>query len=230
MLLYTVRTSYILPAMTDFLPFQHLTIFFWFRVFLPTIQFVNCPTTTTYLCWLCHSPLPNKKDYFICLLTVASLSTTMWVFSLAISHGMHLVVPTHPSFFWGVCHPSRTLPPKEYEREPQNRLSFSPLPNHTLFYLWLITHHSCIGWVQVCSAQTFRMLHFLCTLKVCLLLMRLPLFEGSSVHSILYWLAPFKGWALLDCGFSPFQPILCSFHSLVVIPTIPLYCSCRGVI
>ena len=116
------------------------------------------------------------------MLTVASLSATIWVFSLAISHGIHLVVPTHPSFFWMVYHPSRTLPPKKYEREPQNRLSFSPLPDHTLFYLWPITHHSCNGWVQVCSVWTLRVLHFLCTLKACLLLMRLPWFEGSSVH------------------------------------------------
>ena len=31
-----------------------------------------------------------------------------------------------PCFFWVVCHPSRTFPPKELEREPQNRLSPSP--------------------------------------------------------------------------------------------------------
>ena len=35
---------------------------------------------------------------------------------------MHLVIPAHLCFFWVVCHPSRTFPPKEFEREPQNRL------------------------------------------------------------------------------------------------------------
>ena len=36
---------------------------------------------------------------------------------------MHLVIPTHLSLFWVVCHPSKTFPPKEFEREPQNMLS-----------------------------------------------------------------------------------------------------------
>ena len=91
-LLFTARTLNILPAMTVFLPFYPLTTFVWFRVFLPTTPwFVCCPATTIYLCWLCHSPLPDKEGYFVCLLTVA--------FSLTIPHGMHLVVPTHPAFF-----------------------------------------------------------------------------------------------------------------------------------
>ena len=96
-------------------------------MFFPTTHwFVSYPATTTYLCWLCHFPLPDKKDYFVHLLIVAFLSTTVWVFSLAIAHGMHLVVPTYPSFFWVVYHPIRTSPPKEYEWEPQNRLSLLP--------------------------------------------------------------------------------------------------------
>ena len=39
---------------------------------------------------------------------------------------MHLVIPAHLCLFWVVCHPSRTFPPKELKREPQNRLSTSP--------------------------------------------------------------------------------------------------------
>ena len=46
--------------------------------------------------------------------------------SLSIPHDMHLVVPTHPYFFWVVCHPSRTFFPKELEQEPQNRFFLSP--------------------------------------------------------------------------------------------------------
>ena len=88
--------------------------------------FVNCPAITTYLCWLRHSPSSDKEDYFVCLFTVAFLSTIVWVFSLAIPHGMHLVVQTHPYFFWVVCHPSKTFPLKEPEQEPQNRLSLLP--------------------------------------------------------------------------------------------------------
>ena len=50
------------------------------------------------------------------------------VFSLSLSfpHGIHLVVPTHPYFFWIACHPSRTFPPKGSKQEPHNR--FFPLP------------------------------------------------------------------------------------------------------
>ena len=185
MLMCTTRTLYILPIMIGFLPFQPLTTFIWFRVFLPTTHwFVSCPPTTTYLCQLCHSPLPDKEDCFVCLLTMAFLSTAMWVFSLAIPHGMHLVVPTHPSFFWVVCHPSRTSPPKESEQESQNKLSLLPPPNHTFSFLRPMTHHSYIGWVQVGGAWALHMLHFPCMSKACLLLMCLPWSEGSSVHFV----------------------------------------------
>ena len=106
--------------------------------FLTTYWFVNCLAATTYLCWLCYSSLLDKKDYFVCLFTVAFLSTIMWVFSLAIPHGMHLVVPTHLSFFWVVCHPSKTSPVKESEREPQSKLSL--LPTTRPYPLLPLTH------------------------------------------------------------------------------------------
>ena len=99
---------------------------------------VSCPTTITNLCWLLHSPSPDKEDYFVSLLTVVFLSTTMWVFPLPIPHGMHLVVPTHPYFFWAVCHPSRTFSLKELEQEPQNRLS--SLPTTRPYPLLPLTH------------------------------------------------------------------------------------------
>ena len=100
--------------------------------------FVSYPATTTYLCWSHHSPLPDKEYHFIFLLTMAFLSATVWVFSLAIPHGMHLVIPTHPCFFWVVCHPSRTFPPKEPEQEPQNK--FSPLPTSRPYPLLPLTY------------------------------------------------------------------------------------------
>ena len=49
----------------------------------------------------------------------------VWVLSLFIPQGMHLMVPTHLYFFWAVCHPSRTFSPKEPKQKSQNR--FSPL-------------------------------------------------------------------------------------------------------
>ena len=39
---------------------------------------------------------------------------------------MHLVIPTHLSLFWMVCHLSRKFSLKEFEQEPQNRLPPSP--------------------------------------------------------------------------------------------------------
>ena len=69
---------------------------------------------------------------------MAFLSTTVWVFSLPIPHGIHLVIPTYPYFFWVVCHPNRTFLPKEPKREPQNRLS--PFPTVRLYPLLPLTH------------------------------------------------------------------------------------------
>ena len=114
--LYTTEAPYILLAMTGFLPFYPLTTFVWVWVsFQTTHWFVNYLATITYLCCPCHIPLPNKENYFVCLFTVAFLSETRWTFSLTISHGMHLVIPTHLSLFWVVCHPSKTFPLKEFE-------------------------------------------------------------------------------------------------------------------
>ena len=45
-----------------------------------------------------------------------------WAFSLTNSYGMHLVILAHFSLFQVICYPSRIFPPKELEREPQNRL------------------------------------------------------------------------------------------------------------
>ena len=39
---------------------------------------------------------------------------------------MHLMIPAHVYFFWLRCHPNRTFPPKEFKREPQNRLPLLP--------------------------------------------------------------------------------------------------------
>ena len=113
----------------QFLPFYSLTTFVWVWVsFQTTHWFVSCPTTTTYLCWTCHSPLSDKEIYFVCLFIVAFISATVWVFSLTIPHDLHLVVPTYHSLFWVVCHSNRTFPPKEFKWKPQNRLP--PSPHH----------------------------------------------------------------------------------------------------
>ena len=130
---------YILLAMIGFLPFYPLTTFVWVWVsFQTTHWFVNCPTTITYLCCPCHIPLLDKENYFVCLFTVAFLSKTRWIFSLTIPHGMHLVIPTHLSLFWMVCHSSKTFPLKEFEWKSQNRLFL--LPTARPYPLLPLTH------------------------------------------------------------------------------------------
>ena len=89
----------------------------------------------------CAAPFCQTKKtiLFVCL---------PWLFyplrcvcSLFIPYSMHLVVPTHPYFFWVACYPSRTFPLKEPEQKPQNKLFPSPPPDHVLSYLWPMTHH-----------------------------------------------------------------------------------------
>ena len=155
---------------------------------------------------------------------------------------MHLVIPTHPYFFWVVSHPSRTLPPKESEQEPQNRLSLLstarpypllPLTHDPPLLYWLGTGWWCLGFARA---------PLMCTSKVCSLLMRLSWSEGSSVHSathpwllmawtifwfpILYGLLPLGAGLCLIVGFSFFSLLFCSFRSLATIPAVPLCHSC----
>ena len=89
---------------------------------------------------MCHSPSLEKRKLF-CLFVCRDTLSCYGVdpFSLPIPHGMYLVVPTQFCFFWVVCHPSRTLPPKEFEQESQNR--FFPSPHHQTIpsYLWPMT-------------------------------------------------------------------------------------------
>ena len=112
-----------------------MTGFYYFTLKLPLFclgvladhhRSVSYSVSTTCLCWPCHSPSPDKEDYFIFFVCCGTLTcygvSALYLF---IPHGMHLVVPTHSYFFWVVCHPSRTFPPKEPKQESQNR--FSPL-------------------------------------------------------------------------------------------------------
>ena len=212
LILCTVRALYILSVVTGFtiLPFNYFCLDL--DVLLTTYWFVSCLATTTYLYWLCHCPLLDKENCFVCLFTVA--------FSLAIHHGRHLVVPAHPSLFWVACHPSRTFPPKEFKREPQNRLTllptarpypFLPLTHDPPLLYWLGTGWWCLGLVRTPIP---------CMSKTCLLLMRLPWTEGSymrfAAHSWLlmawnvFWSSPLYGLLpprvgpFLIMGFSPF--------------------------
>ena len=88
------------------------------------LVWVYLPTTTGPS--VCHSPLPNKEDYFICqsaqhpfLIRCGCLFSPY--LSQHTSSGSSSTLPV-----WAMCYPNRTLPPKEPWQEPQNR--FSPLP------------------------------------------------------------------------------------------------------
>ena len=120
-------------------------------------------TTTTYLCWLCRSPPPDKEDYFVCLLAV-TFSTCYDVcalsLSLSIPHGMHLVVLTDPCFFWVACYPNRTFPPKEFEEEPRIVFFFSS-PHYQTMPSDPWPTISYIGWVQAGGARVSCVLHLL---------------------------------------------------------------------
>ena len=127
------KGSFIEPAVTGIYFFSPKLSLSGVGVLADHLLVISGLATTTYLCWLCRSPLPEKEGYFVCLLAVAfstRYSVCALSFSLSLSlstpHGMHLVVPAHPYFFWVACHPSRTFPPKELEQELQNRFFPSP--------------------------------------------------------------------------------------------------------
>ena len=214
-----------------FLPFQPLTTFVWFRVFLLTThQFVGCLATTTYLCWLCHTLLPDKECYFVCLLTV--------IFSLAVLHGMHLLVPTHLAFFWVICHPSKTSPPKESKQKPQNRFFLLPtarpyplLPlTHDLpFLYWLGTGWQCLGLVRaplpvyiksLFAAHTFAIVWRL----ICAFYHSSLTFCGENCFLIFLFfiglLLSRVGFCLI-VGFSLFSPFFAP--SIILLPFLPYH-------
>ena len=114
---------------------------------------------TTYLCWLCHQT--KKIILFVCLSWHSYLLRCGCSLSLPIPHGMHLVVPTHPCFFWAVCHPNRTFSPKSLSKNPRP-------PNHALLPLTHDLTTSCIGWVHAGDVWALRMLQsYVCPKSVC---------------------------------------------------------------
>ena len=84
-----------------------------------------------------------------------------------------------PSFGW--C---RTFPPKEFEREPQNRLPLLPTarsyPLLPLTYGPSLLYWMGTGWWRLSLVRV----PLLCMSKACLLLMHLPWFGGSFVHYV----------------------------------------------
>ena len=152
---------------------------------------------------------------------------------------MHLAIPTHFSIFWVVCHLSRTFFPKEFEQEPQNRLSPSPhrqtIPSLTSdpwptipilagYKLVVPEPYACS--ISICVhclsvAHAFAMTWKLVCAFCCSFLISCGLNGFLSLCSL--WLASFLGWALLDCG-------LFSFRRLASTFAMPFCYSCSGIV
>ena len=186
----------------------------------PPLTYAGCATP------LCQT---KKAILFVCLLwlflpvTVCVLSLSL---SLSLSHSMHLVVPTHPYFFWVACHPSKTFSLKEPEQEPQNRFFFlSPQPDHALwlmthyFLYWLGTGWWCLGLARASPSSTAAHAFAMFWRLVCTFCHALLASYGVGCFLICYslWLASFGDWALLDHGPSLPWPILYSLRGLVSI-------------
>ena len=167
---------------------------------------------------------------------MALLPTTVWVFSLSIPHGMHLVVPTHPCFFWAVCHPNRTFPQKSLSKNPRIGFPFSPPPDHTLLPLThdppppvlvgyrLVKSRPCVCSTSTCvqnlPAAFVVVWRLLCTF-CCSFLTSYGMSYSWIPHSL--WLVLLTGWALFDCGLFLLQPTLLQscYHFLLYYSTIP---------
>ena len=155
---------------------------------------------------------------------------------------MYLVIPTHPYFFWVVSHHSRTLPPKESEQDPKNRLSllptarpcpFLPLTHDSLLLYWLVVFGPCACSSSVYVQSVFTAHAFAMVWRLVCAFCRLSLTSyGVDCFLISHSLrlASFKGWFLLDCGLFSLQPTLCSFRSHTTITATLLCYSCCGVI
>ena len=185
-----------------------------------------------------------RQRRLFCSFVCRGTLTCYGVGALSIPYNMHLVVPTHPYFFWVVCHPSRTFPPKEPEQESQNRFSLSPPPDYTLLPL---THDpplpvlagyrlvksgpyarstpACVQNLPVVFAVFWKLLCTFCHPSLT--------FYGVSCFliSLSLWFAPLRGWALFDCGLFLLQPTLLLLPTVLLPFPATLFChSCCDVI
>ena len=110
---------------------------------------------------------------------------------------MHLVISTHFSFFWLVCHPSRTFPQKSLNGNP----GFPFLPITRPYLLLPLTHGSPpLYWLGVsgwCLSLVLALLPY--ESMACLVFMRLPLLVGlfgPTAHSVARFNSLWRGWVI----------------------------------
>ena len=77
------KGSFIEPAVIDIYCFIPYLLLSSMGVLANHLLVVSGLATTTYLCWLCRSPLPDKECYFVCLLAMTFLPITVCVLSLS---------------------------------------------------------------------------------------------------------------------------------------------------
>ena len=150
---------------------------------------------------------------------------------------MHLMIPTHLSLFWVVCHPSRTFPSKEFKREP--KIGFSLLPTSKPYIFLSLTHDPpLLYWLGTswwCLSLVHAPLPYVS--MACLLFMRLPwpkgLFAHFATHSwplvawislwafVLYVSLPSWAGSCLIVGSSFSNPFLTLFCGLVNTSAMP---------
>ena len=165
---------------------------------------------------------------------------------------MHLVIPAHISLFWMVCHSSRIFPPKELERESQNRLLLSPhrqtIPSLTsdpwpiapvlAWYRWVVPkpyacstptlcvlHSHMSPWLVCCSCVCHYLWICLVSLRVLLLIFN-PLWCGWVWVFILC--ISFLLWAESCLGMGPFffnsSPVSFYFWFVGQLILLPRHC------
>ena len=116
--------------------FWLLTTFVWFGC--PCRPPLVCQSLSQYHLPVLAVPLPiiRQRGLFCSLFYHGTLTCYgVSALSLSIPHGMHLVVPTHPYFFWAICYPSRTFPQKSLSRNSRIGFPLSPPLDHTFLPL-----------------------------------------------------------------------------------------------
>ena len=198
---------------------------------------------TTYLCWLCRSPLPDKEGYFVCLLVMA-FSTRYSVCSLSLSLSLFLITCTWwfqlilTSFRWHVISAGH-FPQKSLSKNP--RIDFLPLPTarpcpltHDPPLSILAGYRLVMPRSRACFTFLTRYSYTCRVLEIVLYV--LPCTFGFLWHGLFsdlpflmtcfFWgLGLVGSWAFLPPAYSVFTPWPCS-HA----PTVPLCYSCCNVV
>ena len=178
---------------------------------------------TTFLCWLCRSPLPDKKGYFVYLFAVA-FSTRCSVCALSLSLFPSWHAPGG-SFGWhGI--PAGHFPQKSLSKN--TIIGFFPLPTARPCPLLPLTHDPPLpilaGYMLVVPGSHACFTFFICCLYIChdleIGLCVLPctfgfLWRGlfsdlSFFMSCFFWgLDLVESWAFLPPAYSVFTPWPC---------------------